>query len=68
MSNPVAHPSHYINANGVEIIDLIDEMPFARASAMKYIFRAGKKNPDKELEDLQKAAWLIQREITKLTK
>lgn len=66
MSDPVSHPSHYINPNGAELIDLIEHLPFTRGSAIKYIFRAGKKDPEKEIEDLKKAQWLISREITKL--
>ena len=30
------------------------------------IARAGKKNPDKEVEDLQKAVWYLNREISRL--
>jgi len=32
----------------------------------KYIARAGKKNKDTKLEDLQKAAWYLAREIERL--
>lgn len=69
MSDPI-NPSHYSapGVTGVELIDLIDHLPFARGNAIKYVFRAGKKDPSKEVEDLKKALWLIQREITKLTK
>jgi len=69
VSDPVSHPSHYTdNPNGIELIDAIEHLPFTRGSAIKYIYRAGKKDPAKEVEDLKKALWLIQREITKLTK
>lgn len=33
---------------------------------VKYIARAGKKNPEKEVEDLKKARWYIEREIKRL--
>lgn len=39
-----------------------------RGNAVKYITRAGKKNPGKEIEDLEKAVWYLQREIERLTK
>ena len=41
----------------VECFDLIDSLgfDFYLGNAMKYLFRAGKKDPDKRLEDLQKA-------------
>jgi len=69
MNDPI-NPSHYSapGVTGVELIDLIDHLPFARGNAIKYVFRAGKKDPSKEVEDLKKALWLIQREITKLSK
>lgn len=41
-------------------------MNFCRGNAVKYIARAGLKDPDKELEDLQKAAWYINREINRI--
>ena len=61
-NDPVAHPSHYCRGRA-EVIDLIEDLPFCRGAAIKYIYRAGFKDPEKELEDLQKAAWNIQREI-----
>lgn len=68
MSDPI-NPTHYAapGVTGVELIDFIDHLPFARGNAIKYIFRAGKKDSSKELEDLKKAQWLINREVTKLT-
>ena len=35
---------------------------------MKYISRAGKKDPTKEIEDLKKAVWYLDREINRLEK
>ena len=35
-------------------------------NAVKYISRAGKKDPAKKIEDLQKAAWYIDHEIKRL--
>jgi hypothetical protein len=69
MSDPI-NPTHYASpgVKGAELIDFIDHMPFARGNAIKYIFRAGKKDPTKELEDLKKAQWLINREVAKLSK
>ncbi len=65
MNDPVVHPSHYCLPNGTEVIDLIDALPFCRGSAVKYIVRAGRKDPSKEVEDLRKAAWMIAREIAR---
>lgn len=68
MDDPVHHPAHYTAYKGLEIIDLTEQMNFNRGNAVKYIARAGLKNPDHEVEDLQKAAWYINREIARLTK
>ena len=38
-------------------------MDFHIGNAYKYIARAGKKGVDKEIQDLQKAIWYIERKI-----
>ena len=63
MNDPVNHPSHYKMSNGVEVIQLTENLNFCRGNAVKYICRAGEKDPAKEIEDLRKAAWYINREI-----
>lgn len=67
--NAVTHPSHYTDG-GIETIDFIEAkgLDFCRGNAVKYISRAGKKDPEKEVEDLEKAVWYLQREIEKLKK
>ena len=35
---------------------------------MKYLVRAGKKDPNKEVEDLMKAQWYIAREISRVVR
>jgi hypothetical protein len=37
-------------------------------NVVKYVARAGKKNPDKELEDLKKASFYLNRKIQNLEK
>lgn len=64
----VNHPSHYTAYNGLEVIDLTEQMNFNRGNAVKYISRAGLKDKSKEIEDLEKAAWYINREIDRLKK
>ena len=68
MKNPI-NPSHYSipNLEGFELIDFIEHLPFVRGNAIKYIFRAGRKDAEREIEDLKKAEWLIRREIQKLS-
>lgn len=66
--NNVNHPSHYTDGK-IEVIDYIEDKKFGYClgNAIKYISRAGKKNKDKEIEDLQKAIWYIERRIKELT-
>ncbi|MGN7135824.1 DUF3310 domain-containing protein [Streptomyces pseudogriseolus] len=71
LGNPdaVDHPSHYTwLPNGIEVIDLTEHMNFNRGNAVKYLARAGRKNPATELEDLRKARWYIDREISRMEK
>ncbi len=60
------NPSHYRAANGMESMDVIEafvpDKPH-RWAALKYIFRAGKKPGQDEVQDLQKAIWWLEREI-----
>ena len=65
----IDHPEYYAHGN-IEVIDFIEdkELNFNRGNAIKYIARAGKKNPEKEIEDLQKATWYLQRECNRLKK
>ena len=67
MSN-VNHPSHYHSNSGIEVIDAIEawNLNFSRGNAIKYIARASYKDPTKEIEDLEKARWYIDREIQRL--
>ena len=63
----VNHPAHYTTGK-IEVIDFIDdkEMGFSLGNAVKYIARAGKKDPNKTVEDLEKAIWYINHEIRRL--
>ena len=59
----VNHPPHY-KAGGIEVIDFIEakDLNFRLGNAVKYISRAGKKASD-PVQDLEKAAWYLKREI-----
>ena len=65
--DPVNSPRHYCLESGAELIEFIEALPYCRGAAIKYLFRAGKKHPDKELEDLRKAAWMVNREIDRVS-
>lgn len=68
-NDPVNHPSNYTDGK-IEVIDYIEDkdLGFCLGNAVKYISRAGKKDQNKEVEDLQKAAWYIQRKIEQISK
>lgn len=59
-------PNQYRDG-GIETIDFIEAkgLNFCLGNAVKYISRAGKKDPEKYKEDLQKAMWYLDREIKK---
>jgi hypothetical protein len=65
----VNHPNHYGGKdNNYEAIKVIDAwgLGFSLGNTVKYISRAGKKNPTKELEDLKKALWYLNHHIETL--
>lgn len=62
----VNHPKHYKLANGIEAIEIMEMTSTApefvghlRNTALKYIIRAGYKDPSKYVQDLDKAKWYI---------
>ena len=67
MNDVVNHPDHYTDG-GIETIDFIEakKLPYHLGNAVKYISRAGKKDPEKTVEDLKKAVWYINRYISKM--
>jgi hypothetical protein len=65
----VKNPDHYGGAtNPYEAIKVIENwcLDFHLGNTVKYISRAGKKYPEKELEDLLKAQWYLNRRIENL--
>lgn len=65
VSDPV-HPEHYKqHPSGVEAIDIIEHLDFNIGTAIKYLWRFKQKNGD---EDLKKAIWYIDRELTRRAK
>lgn len=67
VNDPVNHPSHYTDGK-IEVIDFIEDkkLGFHLGNAVKYICRAGKKDPTKTVQDLKKAVWYIERHIAGL--
>lgn len=66
----VDHPSYYGGDKTYETIKVIDawDLDFCLGNAIKYISRAGKKNPETEIEDLEKAIWYVQHRISRIKK
>lgn len=71
MADNVNHPAHYTTGK-IEVIDFIEdkELNFNLGNVVKYVARCGRKKSSgksidaKALEDLKKARWYIEREIT----
>lgn len=65
----VSHPSHYCShPSGIECIEITRHHDFAIGNAIKYLWRAGLKDSDNEVQDLKKAVWYIQDKIKQLEK
>lgn len=65
----IDHPKHYGGKdNPYETIKVIEAwgLGFCLSNTVKYISRAGKKETDKTVQDLEKAKWYLEREIEKL--
>lgn len=60
----VAHPPHY-NSGRIEVIEAIEDwgLGFHLGNTVKYVARAGKKDPKREVEDLEKARWYLSRKL-----
>lgn len=59
------HPAHY-NAGAIEVIDALEDwkLGFHEGNVVKYIARA--KHKGRELEDLKKARWYLDRRIQQM--
>jgi hypothetical protein len=66
-NDPVHSPRHYV-AGRIEVIDVICAfgLNFCRGAAVKYVIRAGRKSKRTELQDLEKAVCVLQREIKRV--
>lgn len=66
----VNHPNHYGGDTVYEAIKVIEawELGFCLGNTVKYISRAGKKDKTKEIEDIRKALWYLQRHLDNLEK
>jgi len=64
----VEHPSHYLKDTGHEVIDVIHawQLGYNLGNVIKYVARAGRKNPEKLVEDLKKAIFYLNDEISRI--
>ena len=69
----VNHSPHYMLGNGLESIDVIEAaltpeefIGWCKGNALKYQFRAGKKDPAKLIEDYDKTIFFINRATKKM--
>jgi len=60
----VNHPAHYTDGN-IEVWDFIADkkLDYFKGNAVKYISRAGKKDPELENQDLEKAIAYLKKRI-----
>lgn len=63
-TSAVEHPAHYNMYEGVEIIDLVEQMNFNKGNAVKYITRAEFKGH--EVQDLEKAVYYLKKELKRI--
>ena len=67
INDSVNNPSHYTSdPSGVQAIQVTRHRNFNIGNAIKYLWRAGLKNEQTHVQDLQKAIWYIQDEIKRL--
>jgi hypothetical protein len=64
----VNHPDHYLKDTGHEVIKVIQawKLCYELGNVVKYVARAGRKDPAKTIEDLQKAKKYIDLKIEDL--
>lgn len=61
----VDHPPHYGGNTVYEVIKVLEawQLDFHLGNVVKYVARSGKKDKTRELEDLEKALWYLNRRI-----
>jgi hypothetical protein len=61
----INHPRHYQHPSGIEAIQVCEWENFNIGNALKYLFRCGRKDGESLLDDLRKARWYLDREISR---
>lgn len=69
VNDAVNHPKHYTShPSKIECIQVTEHLNFCIGNAIKYLWRAGLKDNNSDIQDLKKAVWYIEREIARLSK
>lgn len=58
IDDPVKSPAHYLWIPGIECKDVVAHFDFLRGSAIKYIWRSGRKG--RESQDIRKAIEMLE--------
>ena len=68
MSDTINKPAHYVAGRTIEPCDAIIDwgLSYCLGQVVRYVSRAGRKDPSKTVEDLSKARWYLDREIARL--
>ncbi len=65
-------PEYYLADNPYEVVNVLEawglDKDFYLGNVIKYLSRAGKKDPSKEIEDLEKAKYYLEKRIQSLKK
>ena len=59
------NPGHYKLPSGLEAYDVTQHFDFTTGNAIKYLWRAGRKEGEYKLTDLKKCLWYINQLIEK---
>ena len=63
----INHPAHYTSdPSGIECIEITRHRNFNIGNAIKYLWRAGLKDGNSNIQDLKKTVWYVQDEIKRL--
>lgn len=63
----INHPAHYTSdPSGVECIQITRHRNFNIGNAIKYLWRAGLKDGNSNVQDLKKAVWYLTDEIRRI--
>ena len=63
MTDGIVHPSYYNWIEGIECMDVVKHFDFCIGNAIKYEWRAGRKDSETFEKDLEKAIYYLQVEL-----